>query len=396
MGAFNLTKASCGLALVVCALMISQANSYSYTMDQMCAQWWDTGYIGNPSNCRAWGYCQGQKLVSWGTCKTGLVYNSQTGACANASTTICSTSIEETCQAAKSPVYVANPNNCTQYGYCFGNGTYGIGDCPTNQMFMANATACRYATTCPQDTICRFMKSDIFVGNPNNCGSYLQCINGAAVPGTCPDKYPNYNAATGRCELTSTCSDSGTNTDSTTHPNATTVCQQYVTVKALADGDTTTTTTTEATTTTTEKTTATTTDGTGSTGDDETSTTEGSSTTSATQYFTDNTTCSGYYACTSYSAVGSWNACKQGTHFNPTLKQCVSPAAYDCPYNRCNNMDITFMTQIDTKCNTYVNCNTLVNGTCPTDNPYFNEVRGYCQNTDPGYTICANATAKSV
>ncbi|XP_068143008.1 peritrophin-44 [Drosophila tropicalis] len=326
MGAFNLTKASCGLALVICALMISQANSYSYTMDQMCAQWWDSGYIGNPSNCRAWGYCQGQKLVSWGTCKTGLVYNSQTGACANASTTICSTSIEDTCQAAKSPVYLANPNNCTEYAYCYGNGTYGITACPKNQMFMANSTACRYTSTCPQDTICRFMKSDIFVGNPNNCGSYLQCINGAAVPGTCPTKYPNYNAATGRCELESTCSDSGTNTDSTTHPNATTVCQQYVTAKALEDtvADDDETAADDDETAADDDETAADDDETAADDDDDDDDDddESSSTTEAstTQYFTDNTTCSGYYACKSYSSVGLWNACKQGTHFDPSLK----------------------------------------------------------------------------
>ncbi|XP_017012301.2 peritrophin-44 [Drosophila takahashii] len=350
MGAFN---ARIGV-LAACLLMAAQASGY--TMEQMCAQWSGEGYVGNPSNCRAWGYCKGQMLVSWGTCPDDYIYNSQTGICADASTTICSTSATKTCESAASPMYVANPMNCTEYCYCDGKGGLEYGACQEG-LYSASSISCIYANSCPQDTICRFMQSNIYVGDPDNCGSYIACLNGYGTSAKCADNL-FYNAATGMCQKASvTCNGDDSNsgnagqftvgyTNSSGCPADYFKASEEITV----DGEV-----------------------------------------QDYKYVSDWTTCYGFYYCANAGATGVWNQCPTGTHFDPTKGECVSPAAYACPHNRCGNINNPFMAVSDTTCNTYTVCSTGATGNCPTTAQFYDEIHNICTTKNPGYAVCEAA-----
>ncbi|XP_017080215.1 peritrophin-44 [Drosophila eugracilis] len=348
MGAFNIKIC----VLAACLLIAAQASGY--TMDDLCKQWSGTGYIGNPSNCRGWGYCKNQEVVAWDTCPNGEVFNAQTGSCANASTTICTTSSEKTCSSVVSPMYVADTQNCSQYCYCDGKGGLAYGNCGTGGVFSQSSGKCVWGPACPQDTICQFMLSNIFVGDPNNCGSYLKCVNGYGTSTKCESPL-YYNAATGNCQKTNPCDgtsdNSNTNTgDFTIGQAAEGVCSsttKKAPVKraaAAADADA--------------------------------------------EYVSDKTTCYGYYYCASDTATtGYWNKCPTGTHFDPTLSKCVSPASYACPYNRCGNVDTTFMAVVNTDCASYTICSSGTEGDCPTGTAY-DEVHDLCTTTKLTYPVC--------
>ncbi|XP_017022766.1 peritrophin-44 isoform X2 [Drosophila kikkawai] len=337
-------------ALVACLLLASQASGY--TMEQMCAQWSGTGYVGNPTNCRAWGYCQGQKLVGWGTCPDDYIFNSQKGICDYPYRTVCATSAVQTCTAATSPMYVADPSNCTQYGYCDGKGSISYGDCGVGGVYSASSRSCVWGPACPQSTICQFMLSDIYVGDPDNCGSWLSCNNGYGTPGTCGSGL-TYNLVTGNCQKTNTCNgntDSGSsNGQFTVGDTSSTICKDktngYEAAPALTG--------------------------------------------KSYRFVSDLTTCYGFYYCESATAVGVWNQCPTGTHFDPTIGKCVSPAAYACPYNRCGNVNSVFMTRLGTSCEGYTVCASGGIGSCPTKNPYYDEVYDICTATAPGFAICS-------
>nr|XP_016925135.1 peritrophin-44 isoform X1 [Drosophila suzukii] len=351
MGVFN--ARICVLA--ACLLMVSQASGY--TMEQMCAQWSGEGYIGNPSNCRAWGYCRAQQLVSWNTCENDLIFNPQKGKCDDPSKTVCTTSATRTCAAAASPMYVANPLNCTEYCWCDGKGGLMYGNCGEKGVYQASTESCVWGPACPQDTICRFMLSNIFVGDPENCGSYYNCVNGYGTSQKCGDGL-YYNVVNGLCESTNPCTSSD-NTNGNTgqftvgYKNAL-ICNttNFEAAKPVYVG---------------------------------------TSTTAMTyRYVSDFTTCYGYYYCSAVNATGVWNQCPTGTQFNPDLGKCVSPASFACPYNRCANVQSTFMAEVNTSCNSYTICSSGSTGTCPTTSPYYDEVHNLCTTTKPAYAICGS------
>ncbi|KAH8379333.1 hypothetical protein KR009_004224 [Drosophila setifemur] len=323
-------------------------------MEQMCAQMSGTGYVGNPSSCHGWGYCQGQKLVGWGTCKDNLVYNSQTGSCGFANKTVCATSAVSTCTAAASPMVVADPNNCNQYCVCDGKGTLQYGSCGTDGVYAANNQTCVWGPTCPQSTICQFMLNDIYVGDPDNCGQYLQCLNGYGYAGSCASG-KTYNLQNGFCQSTNQCLEdgsSGSTTDGefTVGQVSTTICGSgYDTAETLDDV--------------------------------------------TYKFVSDGTTCYGFYYCEDAESNGIWNSCATGTHFNPKLGKCVSPATYACPYNRCGNVNAAFMTKLATNCESYWLCSkTSTTGTCPTGNQFYDEVHDICTSTNPKYAVCTVAS----
>ncbi|XP_020801401.1 peritrophin-44 [Drosophila serrata] len=337
-------------ALVACLLLASQASGYS--MEQMCAQWSGTGYVGNPTNCRGWGYCQGQELVAWGTCPDNYIFNSQKGSCGFAKNTVCATSAVQTCSSAASPMYVADPTNCTQYGYCDGKGSIAYGNCGVGGVYSAAIGKCVWGPTCPQSTLCQFMLSDIYVGDPDNCGSYLSCSNGYGTPGTCETGL-TYNLVTGNCQKTNTCSGSGSDSGSsngqfTIGQTDAKICSTGFAKAPTVTGQT-------------------------------------------YRFVSDMTTCYGFYYCASDTAVGTWNQCQVGTHFNPTLGECVSPASYACPYNRCGNVKSQFMTTLGTSCKGYMVCSSGADLNCPTTSPYYNEVYNICSTESPAFAVCTSS-----
>ncbi|XP_016955217.1 peritrophin-44 isoform X2 [Drosophila biarmipes] len=341
--------------LAACLLMASQASGYS--MEQMCAQWSGEGYIGNPSSCRAWGYCRGQQLIAWNTCPDDLIFNAQTGRCSDPATTICSTSATQTCAAATSPMYVANPLNCTEYCYCDGLGGLSYGDCGEGGVYQASTKSCVWGPACPQDTICRFMPSNIFVGDPENCGSYYNCVNGYGTSTKCADNL-YYNAANGLCQSTNPCNSDNNNGNSgqfTVGETNEIICNSTNFKEAPFIYKTSTT------------------------------------TAESYKYVSDFTTCYGYYYCPDVNEVGVWNQCPTGTQFDPKKGKCVSPAAYACPYNRCGNVESTFMAQLNTECKSYTICSSGLTGSCPTTSPYYDEVHNLCTSGKLDYAICKSA-----
>ncbi|SPP84711.1 peritrophin-44 isoform X2 [Drosophila guanche] len=331
-------------ALAACLLLVGHVSGYS--MEDLCAQWSGSGYVGDPADCHGWGYCQGQKLVSWNKCPNGRVFNAPTSTCGFANSTICTTSAVATCTAAKSPMYVAVPSDCNQYGYCFGNGSIGYGNCGAGGVYAANNNTCVWGPTCPQDTICRFMKNDIFVGDPNNCGSYLQCNNGYGTPGQCgTGKF--YNPGNGMCQGTNPCT--GESGNSGSNPGTTYTVGQSV--AAVCTG--------------------------------------GTAIAPATTFFMpDKQTCYGYFYCTTAAGNGVWNACLTGTHFDPDTQKCVSPASVDCTYNRCGNVNSPFMAVSGQNCKQYEICSSGATAYCPSSNPFYDEVHNICTKDKPAYTIC--------
>ncbi|KAM8708403.1 hypothetical protein ACLKA7_015384 [Drosophila subpalustris] len=184
---------------VVCLLLVCLWKANGYTMENMCAQWSGEGYIGNPTDCTKWGYCRANKVISQGSCAKGQVFESSSATCQYATTTPCSTSVAQTCSAITNPSYMADPTDCNKYAYCFGNGKSSVQKCPAGQVYASNNNTCVWGPTCPQSSICQFMPNNIYVGDPNNCGSYLQCLNGYGIPGKCnTSPYLYFNPATVR------------------------------------------------------------------------------------------------------------------------------------------------------------------------------------------------------
>jgi len=312
----------------------------------MCEQWSGEGYIGNPTDCTSWGYCKGQKVISRGTCGKGLVFDSDSSTCQYNTKVACSTSVAATCGALTTAGFMADPTDCTKYAYCFGNGKSQIQKCPPGQVYAANNNTCIWGPTCPQNSICQFMPNNIYVGDPTNCGSYLQCIKGYGVAGSCPqDNGPYYyNAATGNCEKTNPCTDNGGNNvdpDGLTLPPSDTACTGV-------DADT--------------------------------------------KFVGDTKTCYGFYSCET-ATKGTWGSCPYGTEYDPTIVKCVSPASYACPFNRCVHTNLTFAVVANSKCTQYTYCPNGSVGQCPTGFPYYDEVYQKCVPQMPAYKICTDEVA---
>ncbi|XP_017475369.1 PREDICTED: peritrophin-44-like [Rhagoletis zephyria] len=315
-------------------------------MNETCA-YYSQGYIANPDNCQAWGYCSGGILVANGTCPTGYLYDSYKAICNYASQVQCSTSVNDTCANLADPGIIANPSNCNQYCTCINNVVTGCKSCPADQLYNPSTRACEYGYQCPTDSVCRLVKNNAFVGAPNSCGQFIRCLDGTGTAASCSTGF--YNQLTGNCQSTNPCS--ATNTDTATTPApSTAACASY------------------------------------------------NSTKGGVQYFSDNSTCYGYYTCSSETGSGLWRSCEFATHFNGTIEKCVSPASCSCTFNRCGNINLQFVTKAYSECKEYYVCNnqqqtSTTASACPNANfPYFDEINAGCVPVKPTYPIC-NATA---
>ncbi|KAL7732985.1 hypothetical protein ACLKA6_002794 [Drosophila palustris] len=327
---------------VVCLLLVCLWKANGYTMENMCAQWSGEGYIGNPTDCTKWGYCRANKVISQGSCAKGQVFESSSATCQYATKTPCSTSVAQTCSAITNPSYMADPTDCNKYAYCFGNGKSSVQKCPAGQVYASNNNTCVWGPTCPQSSICQFMPNNIYVGDPNNCGSYLQCLNGYGIPGKCNTApYLYFNPATGSCQVTNICN-GNVNNPNDGDLNIVTLQPSPTACNGVAAGST---------------------------------------------FISDKTTCYGFYSCAE-KTLGSWGACPYGTSYNPKLNRCVSPNTFACWSNRCQNTNMTYATLKNSKCQQYVYCPNGVIGTCPSGFPYFDEVYQKCVPDSPEYGIC--------
>lgn len=359
MKGFQLTS---GIILITICLFSLQTQlvSAAFTMNETC-NYIVKGWIADPSSCQGWGYCSGGILQGTGKCNPGLLFDTTTGSCNNANAVTCYSTIADVCKNVVNPQLVSDPDNCNNACYCDGNGNYECQPCGQNQAFNPATSSCVWSSkySCPADNICRLVPNNMFAGDPYACGNYISCVNGAGFSQPCANgQY--YNALTGNCQNADPCNANGNNPGST--PNAG--------LGVLTPLPT-----------------------------DVTKCSKSTGTVAKPQFIGDGKTCMGYYKCTSNKGPGTWDKCILGTHFNPVTAQCVTPYTYNCPYDRCANINQPFVTQVsvtDTTCSSYLYCKTQTTqlaggGKCPLpDYPFFDEVIGACIKTKPVYAICGD------
>lgn len=341
--------------VILCGLFacLGRPAAAVYTMSQTCKLY--SGYIADPSDCQGWGLCSNLTLIGTGKCAAGLLYDSRNGMCNYADQVECSTNKASLCKGLNS-VFRADPNDCTQYCYCE-NGVAVCDRCPEGQRYNPTLNSCVWFLSypnCAADSPCRLVPNSKFMADPDpkHCGDYLLCVDGSGRSGKCQTGYV-FNPSNGRCDTVTSmeCSDpSGENNGSSEEkePDVAAICKKNFKASAA----------------------------------------------SKTQFFSDLQTCDRYVACESAS-YGNWQKCPFATHFNPATQTCVTPFTYACPYNRCANLNLDFVTAYGTECGAYVRCNNQLNVTAPQtcsgvspDYKYFEENLGGCVKVKPNQGIC--------
>lgn len=307
----------------------------SFSMNETCAYY--SGYIANPTNCQGWGVCENGVLKATGLCGKGFLYDSKKGICNYASQVQCSSFAEDICAHSTDNTLVAQPNNCSMYCNCKNKSLMGCTICPNNQLFNPSLGKCVNKYECPTDSVCRLVPNNEFVG-AEVCGSYLRCLDGSGIKGTCKTGF--FNALTGKCQNNNPCTD---NTPNTLPPNPS-ICTGY-------------------------------------------------DQTTGEEYFPDGTTCYGYYTCDSKTGSGLWRGCPYTLQFDSKTSMCVQARDIKCLKNRCANINLTFVTDPTSKCRSYYVCSdgeqSATATACPTNAPYFDEYRQACVPKLPTDPICS-------
>lgn len=324
----------------------------SLSLEQLCNYWPGSGYVGDPGDCKSWGYCKNNKLAARGHCQDDLYYDSLSGKCDKAHLARCAPQHWELCAGRQSGEFVADPLDCRAYNKCDNEGNDdGLRLCAEGFVFSNRLQTCvSSANGCPQETfsICAYMQSGTTVGDPLNCGLYLECEGGRGTRRACTGaRYYNYKTL--RCQPTQPeyCPNDDSSYRPVRHPPPAvdvSVCARFY--------------------------------------DDDHS---------GIQLISDGLTCHGYYQCSSKHFVGKWHSCPHGTHFQWWSQRCVSPQAYSCPYDRCGNLNSTFVTAINTGCTQYIHCYNQISQNiiqCPEAYPYFDERGGVCSKYFPNYIVC--------
>ncbi|XP_023171332.2 peritrophin-44 [Drosophila hydei] len=338
------------LNAIFLAVQLWQACGLS--VEQLCNFWPRSGYVGDPRDCQSWGYCKNNKLAARGRCHNNLYYDSQSGRCDKAHLVRCAPQYWELCAQSQSEEYFADPLDCTTYNKCDNEGNnYGQRFCAEGFVFSNRLQTCvSSGNGCPQETvsICAYMQSGTTVGDPLNCGLYLECEGGRGIRRACTGaRYYNYKRD--RCQPTQPkyCPPDGSSYKPVKYPPPSvhvSVCASF-----YPDND------------------------------------------SGVVLISDAETCHGYYECNSKHFVGKWRSCPHGTHFQWWSQRCVRPESYSCPYDRCGNLNATFVAAINTGCSEYIQCNNQISHNiikCSEAYPYFDERRSVCSKDFPNYTVC--------
>ncbi|XP_030571392.1 peritrophin-44 [Drosophila novamexicana] len=321
-------------------------------MNQICSYWPGSGYIGDPSDCHSWGYCKNNKLSAKGECPNGLFYDAQSGTCQQAHLVRCAPQYWELCAQRRRGEYVSDPLDCRKYKQCDEEGgKIEENYCAGGYVFSNRLQTCvSSANGCAEETlsICGYVQNGTTLGDPLNCGLYLECQSGTGIRRACTAaRYYNHN--TGRCQTTrpNHCpSDENSYKPANYPPPAmdASVCTDF-----YQDNH------------------------------------------SGIQLITDAQTCHGYYTCGSKYVLGIWHSCPHGTHFQWWSQKCVTPESYSCPYDRCGNLNSSLVAGINSGCSEYIYCQDQTSqqiGKCPEELPYFDEKRGACIRDFPNYTVC--------
>ncbi|XP_070071726.1 peritrophin-44 [Drosophila takahashii] len=322
------------------------ARIEGFSMETKCKLWAGSGYIGDPSDCQSWGFCEDNKLIERRGCNEGLLYNFRRGTCDKASDVICHSQISEICASLQPGDYIADPSNCRRFVKCEDIDEPTWGDCGEDHVFSNELQTCQQETSgCPQDNMCSHMKDGSFVGDPSNCQNYYKCHNGFGIPLNCSaGRY--FNRKSGNCQswLPDYCSK-----DEETPPAMPPTTNFQVCFKYYPKDRT------------------------------------------GLQLLPDLMTCYGYYACTSPFDVGRWSSCPWEQHFEWWSQRCGSPKDNSCSYDRCGNMNQLQVATINTGCREYTVCQDFRSQRsekCPDDLPYFNEISRQCTDKFPNHRVC--------
>ncbi|XP_037718557.1 peritrophin-44 [Drosophila subpulchrella] len=322
------------------------AESRGFLMEMKCKLWAGNGYIGDPSDCQAWGFCQDNKLIERRGCNEGLLYNFRKGTCEKAADVMCHSNLAEICANLQLGGYAADPANCRRFVKCDDIDDPIWRDCGDDQVFSNKLQSCVQETSgCPQDNICSYIKDGSFVGDLNSCQSYYKCHNGFATEMNCSaGRY--FNRKSGNCQswLPEYCSKDDEIAPETPLSTNFHICSKYY-QKDL----------------------------------------------SGVQLLPDLKTCYGYYACTSELDLGRWSSCPWGQHFEWWSQRCGEPKDNSCSYDRCGNINQLMVTTINTGCREYTVCQdyrSKRSEKCPEEFPYFNEISQRCTDKFPNHRVC--------
>ncbi|XP_073841574.1 peritrophin-44-like [Musca autumnalis] len=331
--------------MFACTLAVQmQFTLAAYTMSETC-MFYHEGYMADPDSCNGYGYCRGGELIAAGNCLGELVYNPRTAQCDHADNVDCGVKLGNSCNADeahtyddKLPIQMIVPEPVI--------------------VFNPSLKSCVYMAEyqCPQVSICHLIPNGKWVADPDMCGNYLTCLEGSGISTSCPDGL-YYDQFTNSC-TSNICA------TVTEPPVASPYCpgvakplpnSQYAcAVNPISSSD-----------------------------DDP-------------FFVEDGLTCMGYYSCERTGSLGIWNKCPVSTHFDQSQQACVTPFTVNCKYDRCGNLNQSFVSALG--CKDYYYC---VNQTqqygkgrsCASINPnypYFNEQRGACVDQLPDYAICNN------
>lgn len=344
------------VGLLACLLLAHRANAV-YSMAETC-KLYSEGYIADPSNCAGWGFCQNGIVARTGKCNEGMLYDSRNGGCDFEENVECFLNKKKMCEGLNA-VLKPDPDSCSNYCYC-NNSRTECAKCPNGQHYQPDLQSCVWSDHypyCSANSPCRLVSNNEFVADPNpkNCGGFLRCVSGSGTPGKCQNNYI-FNPSNGMCDTFTTmnCPNVPNGNNGEKIPNIQSICNNFNPKDA----------------------------------------------TQKTQFFSDGLTCEGYVVCDS-TTNGRWQKCPLGTHFNPDISKCVTPYTYACPYDRCSNLDLNFVTAVGTECGKYIECKNRQKVGEPmscaevnSEFPYFAENLGGCAATKPNQHICEPAIQK--
>ncbi|XP_070136686.1 peritrophin-44 [Drosophila bipectinata] len=315
-------------------------------MEHKCNLWSGSGYMGDPSDCRGWGFCEKNKLIERKNCIDGLFYNFRDGTCKKKGKAMCYSDLDEICASMKPEDYVANPADCQRFVKCMSIEDPIWSKCGEDQVFSNVEQKCiQEVSGCPQDNICSNMVDNALMAHPSSCKYYFKCYNGFATKMNCSaDRY--FNRESGHCQswLPERCSRVEESHLDSPSPKDSHICSKYYQVDQLGE-----------------------------------------------QKIPDMTTCYGYYTCTSQFDLGKWSSCPVGSHFVWWLQKCAPPEENSCSYDRCKNHRKSFVTTLNTGCREYTVCHnqsSIRSEKCPDKYPYFDEIKGQCGVVFPNHRVC--------
>lgn len=354
---FAATMASLNNHLSICSTLLIMATflfgtgytQYKYNMNETCKYY--EGFVANPNDCQNYGYCSNGILLGARNCENGLYFDRGSASCVPKEQANClNATPSELCAASTAAFFVPSSQNCEEYYYCNGGKSQGSTSCPAGQVFDREGIQCQYTDNkyCPLQSICGLIPDYKFAADPETCGNYILCIGGVEPYGSndCGTSSTGvnmiYDPVLNECRVDANFCTGASEIDQ----SGANMCQDDDSPTFVAHPD----------------------------------------------------SCASYFQCDGTSTTGKYGICPNGTHFDATGSTkagpaCVSPLQVECTNDRCENVNLQFMTAGGTSCGKYLVCNNgraimdpknpdeMYTDDCPKINgepSYFDEVNQVC------------------